>query len=98
MFTSDNLVNEAAFAVHMGSHGTALDNYKEVTMELPVSAKVREDLEPEIHVVADVSAILGGSNKLSLEEKSQIHVDPDLAPKIAANVNTMFSIDHVHNE
>ncbi len=32
-YTSDNTAIPTAFAFHMGSHGTALDNYKEVTVD-----------------------------------------------------------------
>lgn len=98
LFTSTEFPEETAFAIHMGSHGSALDNYKEVTVNLPVSAKLRTNKTPEIHVISDVSKILNGPNKLYLEEKSQIHVDPEKAPLIAENATTMFSVDHVHNE
>ncbi|MDC6364433.1 MULTISPECIES: MbnP family protein [Flavobacteriaceae] len=96
-FTSENITDETAFAIHMGSHGSVLDNYKEISLDLPVSAKVRTDMEPEIHVVADVSDILVATNTLSLEEKSQIHVDAEKSPKIAENASQMFTVDHVHN-
>ncbi len=96
-FTAEAQPEETAFAIHMGSHGSSLDNYKEVTVNLPVSAKVRTDITPEIHVVADVSQLLSGEDKLYLEEKSQIHVDPDKSPKVATNASKMFTVDHVHN-
>lgn len=95
-FTSDNASGEA-YAIHMGSHGTAQDNYREVSLELPVSAKVRPGVIPEIHVKADVSKILGGPNALLLEDKSEIHVDPELDPQIAENLRTLFTVHHVHN-
>lgn len=96
-YTSANTVAETAFAFHMGSHGTSLDNYKEITLNLTNTARVRMGATPEIHVVADVSKILNGSTKFMLDDTSQIHVDGVKSPQIATNVNGMFTIDHVHN-
>lgn len=96
-YTSNTTITETAFAFHMGSHGSALDNYKEVTLDLTNSARVRIDATPEIHVVADVSNILKGTTKFMLDDAAQIHVDGVKSPQIATNVNGMFSIDHVHN-
>ncbi|WP_299014831.1 MbnP family protein [uncultured Polaribacter sp.] len=97
VYTSTNTVEETAFAFHMGSHGSALDNYKEVTLDLTNSARVRVDATPEIHVVADVANILQGNTKFMLDDAAQIHVDGVKSPQIATNVNGMFTIDHVHN-
>ncbi|TKD66286.1 MbnP family protein [Flavobacterium sp. ASW18X] len=96
-FTGENTTEETPFAIHMGSHGTALDNYKEVSLDLPVSAKVRTDITPEIHLVADISQLLSGTGKLYLEEQSQIHVDPEKSPMVATNAAAMFTVDHIHN-
>src|SRR5690606_24802991 len=50
-YSSATITNEA-LNVHMGSLGTSLDNYKEVTLTLPNSVRVRETAHPEIHIVA----------------------------------------------
>jgi hypothetical protein len=81
----------------MGSHGSSLDNYKEITLDLTNSARVRTDLTPEIHVVADLSNVLSGTTTFLLDDAAQIHVDAVKSPQIATNVNSMFTIDHVHN-
>ena len=96
-FSSDNSTEETAFAIHMGSHGTALDNYKEITLDLPVSAKLRTDITPEIHVVADLEGVLNAETILYLADKAQIHVDPVKSPQIAVNTSKIFTVDHVHN-
>ncbi|KGL62583.1 MbnP family protein [Polaribacter sp. Hel1_85] len=97
VYTSDETTTETAFAFHMGSHGTALDNYKEVTLDLTNSARVRVDTTPEIHVVADISKVLAGTTSFLLDDAAQIHVDAVKSPQISTNVNGMFTVDHVHN-
>lgn len=96
-YTSDVTTTPTAFAFHMGSHGTALDNYKEVTVNFTNSARIRTNLTPEVHVVSNVSNILSGTTNFMLDDAAQIHVDGVKSPQIATNVNGMFSVDHVHN-
>lgn len=96
-FSSDGSTEETAFAIHMGSHGSALDNYKEITLDLPVSAKLRTDIAPEIHIVADLAGVLNAETILYLADKAQIHVDPVKSPQIAVNTSKIFTVDHVHN-
>ncbi|QTE21262.1 MbnP family protein [Polaribacter cellanae] len=97
MYTSSTTTTETAFAFHMGSHGTAVDNYKEVTLNLTNSARVRTNATPEIHIVSNVANILDGTTKFMLDDAPQIHVDGLKSPQIATNVNGMFSVNHVHN-
>lgn len=97
LYTSTTTTTETAFAFHMGSHGTALDNYKEVTLNLPNTARVRTNLTPEIHVVANLSKVLNGTTAFKLDDAAQIHVDAVKSPQIATNINGMFEVDHVHN-
>ncbi|WP_274474317.1 MbnP family protein [Mangrovimonas aestuarii] len=97
MYTSESVTAETAFSVHMGSHGTALDNYSELTLDLPMDAVVRTNVAPAIHIVANISDILNGTNQIFLEQGDQIHVDGEKAPLIVANVDEMFTVDHIHN-
>ena len=97
IYTSDNITEETAFTVHLGSHGTALDNYREVTLDFPIAAVVRPDVTPEIHLVANISDILNGTNQILLEDGDQIHMDPVKAPMLADNLSGMFTVDHIHN-
>ncbi|APZ45799.1 hypothetical protein BW723_05580 [Polaribacter reichenbachii] len=97
LYTSDETTTETAFAFHMGSHGSSVDNYKEVTLSLTNTARVRTTSTPEIHVVADLSNILSGTTTFLLDDAAQIHVDAVKSPQIATNVNGMFVVDHVHN-
>ncbi|MFL1011157.1 MbnP family protein [Flavisericum labens] len=97
VYTSNNTTTETAFAYHMGSHGTSLDNYKEITLNLPSTARVRSDLSPILHVVADLSNILDGTTQFMLDDAAQIHVDAIKSPQIATNASGMFMVHHVHN-
>lgn len=79
------------FILHIGSHGEALDNYKEITLDLTNAITVNGNAST-IAINADVAKIFDSTNTHSLEDKSDIQVDPDNAPKIATNVQTMFEI------
>jgi hypothetical protein len=103
-FTSSEVDGAIDYKVHMGSHGTILDNYREVTLALPTIARVRTTETPTIHFVADANSLLDGNTKLKLFDAinaggwAQIMVNAEKAPIIADNVQTgLFSVDHVHN-
>jgi hypothetical protein len=97
VYTSETTIEETAFAFHMGSHGKALDNYKEITLDLPNTIRVRTSATPEIHVIANVANVLKGTTTFMLDDAAQIHVDAVKSPQIATNVNGMFSVHHTHN-
>lgn len=104
VFRSNEVEGTPSFSVHVGSHGTALDNYKEVTLTLPNSARVRENITPSIHFMVDANKILDGTNKIKLANSlnpagttASIMVNADLSIKIHQNATEMFTVDHVHN-
>lgn len=80
------------FLLHVGSHGEVLDNYKVVELDLSEKVSISEDAVASIAITADISKIFDSVNTHSLQVKSDVQVDPENAPKIAANVQTMFSI------
>ncbi len=88
---------DAPFLIHVGSHGTALDNYKEVTLDLTSTLKVITSKASEIAVNVDVAKIFDSTNTHSFADKSDVQVDPVRAPKIAENISTMFTITGVSN-
>ncbi|SHI65036.1 MbnP family protein [Pseudozobellia thermophila] len=96
-FTSESVTEPTDFKIHMGSHGSSLDNYKEVTLELPTSVIVSDEIDSSIHLKIDASKILVSSNNIKLSEKSVIMVDEEKSPQIAVNTTEMFVVDHVHN-
>ena len=102
-FTSSEVEGEKIFRVHMGSHGTALDNYREQTVEFPTVAKVRNGNKPSVHFEVDTNLLLDGDNKLKLSEALNtagataiIMVNAEKAPKVANNAQKMFVVDHIH--
>ncbi|MGJ8738151.1 MbnP family protein [Zobellia laminariae] len=97
-FTSETITEATEFKIHMGSHGSSLDNYKEVTLELPNNVVVGDGVDSNIHLKIDASKILvGDTNSIELTEKQVIMVDAEKSPQIAVNTSEMFVVDHVHN-
>ena len=101
-FTSDSSPEEKIFQVHQGSN-TATDNYREVTLNLPTTARVRQGDMPNIHLKGDINVVLDGVNKIKLSENlnqagtaASIMGGENLI-KIAENTQSLFVVDHVHN-
>jgi hypothetical protein len=100
-FTSPTVAAETLFTVKTTK--TASDsNYREVTLNLPTKALVRADITPEIHIIADVSKIIDGSNKTRLSEHlsgSETTINSgEILDLITANLTEMFTVAHVHND
>jgi hypothetical protein len=101
-FTSSAVEGEKNFQVHQGSN-TATDNYREVTLSLPTTARVRKNEMPNIHLMVDANVILDGDTKIKLVDN--LNTAGTSAPimggenliTIAANTLKMFKVDHVHN-
>jgi len=88
---STDVVKDAPFLIHVGSHGATLDNYKEITLNLTQDITV-DDNTNNVNITFNVGNIFdAGLVPFSLEEKSDIQVDPVYAPIIATNVSTAFS-------
>jgi len=82
----------------MGSVGSALDNYREVNLTLPNTIRVRETMQPEIHIKADISQAFDGLTSVNfMDGYDQVHTDAEETPVIANNVMGMFEVHHVHN-
>lgn len=89
---------DAALAIHMGSVGTSLDNYREVTLTLPNTVRVRETAQPEIHIKADIAKVFDGTTSVNFADGySQVHTSATTTPVIANNFKSIFSVHHVHN-
>ncbi|WP_100614981.1 MbnP family protein [Confluentibacter citreus] len=95
---SSSSVTDEALAIHMGSVGTSLDNYREVTLTLPNTARVRETAHPEIHIKADISKVFDGATSVNFADGySQVHTSSETTPVIADNLKGIFEVHHVHN-
>lgn len=96
---TDATTTNGALAVHMGSVGTSLDNYKEVTLTLPNTVLVRTNKSPEIHIKADILKIFDGETSVNFADGyNQVHTDATETPIIAVNMQNMFTVHHVHND
>jgi hypothetical protein len=96
---STSLVTDEPLAIHMGSVGSSLDNYKEVTLDFPNTVLVRENASPEVHIIADISKVFNGTTSVNFADGyDQVHTDVAETPIIASNVQTMFEVHHVHND
>ncbi len=84
---------DAPFILHIGSHGTNLDNYREVTLDLSGTngIGVGSDAIPVVDIALDVAKIFDGVTTHALETKSDIQVDPVFAPILTDNLAAAFS-------
>ncbi|RZJ30683.1 MAG: hypothetical protein EOO48_04305 [Flavobacterium sp.] len=100
-FTSPTVSATTDFLVKTGKTPNQY-NYTEVTLDLPTKALVRTNITPEIHIVADVSKVIDGNNKIALSEHinsgSVTITDGSLINQMVANFPQMFSVAHVHND
>lgn len=93
---------EKVFQVHQGSNSTT-DNYREVTLDLPTTARVRTDEQPSIHIKTNINVLLDGAVKIKLQDNlnqagtaASVMGGQNLID-IANNSQSMFVVDHVHN-
>jgi hypothetical protein len=101
-FTSSTVTTATSFMVHTGQTGTDY-NYTTVTLNLPTNALVRTTITPQVHIMADISKVLNGTNKISLTASNGMGMGAmimsgDKLPLITSNLPTMFSVEHVHND
>lgn len=96
---------EGHFRVHVGNIGNpTVSNtpnvYKEVSIDFPQTAKVRKDIAPQIHIMADVSQFLSGENAIvfDAENNEGMHPTKVLVQQVAENLSKMFSVHHIHND
>lgn len=85
-------LTDKPFNLHIGSHGTNQDNYREITM--PINAiNVSSESTNNLTLTMDVAKIFDGVAAFSLEEKSDVQVDPVYAPKLINNFQASFSVN-----
>ena len=95
---SSSTVTDAPVNIHMGSVGTSLDNYREVTLTFPNTVRVTETAQPEIHIKADIAKVFDGVTSVNfMDGYDQVHTDANETPVIADNIIGMFEVHHVHN-
>lgn len=97
-FTTPTNTTAAQFQAHTGRSADNY-NYTEITLsfEEGENALVRGTNLPQIHVMADLSHILDGTNKINLSEGASIHGGVKMS-LMTQNLSNMFVVDHVHND
>lgn len=93
------------FAHHFANMGNILANgtpnlYKEVTLDLPTTAKVRTNVSPVVHIMADFTKHLDGDTKIILDETTSDAMSGSMqcVRDMVANLTKMFTVEHVHND
>ena len=80
------------FIIHVGSHGSTLDNYQEIIMPLS-NFTVRDSETSAFGIKADISNIFDGNNNYYFETNNEVTIDPVNAPIISDNMKTVFTIN-----
>ncbi|RZJ38073.1 MAG: hypothetical protein EOO18_04275 [Chryseobacterium sp.] len=80
------------------ANGTA-DLYREVTLDLPTTARVSKDITPSIHILADFNQYLSGQTVLTLDNTNNMAMGSNQhLVNVTNNLTKMFKVDHVHND
>lgn len=92
------------FMNHTGNMGNTTANntpdlYREITLNLPVTARVNGTVRPSIHILADLNQFLSGDKVLTLTTANDMMMgsSPYLV-EVTNNLTKMFKVDHVHND
>lgn len=93
------------FMHHFGNAGNPNANstpniYKEITLTLPTSAKVRTNVSPVVHIMADFTQHLDGATKITLDgtNSNAMSTSMQCVVDMVNNLSTMFTVEHVHND
>lgn len=92
------------FMNHCGNMGNVTANntadlYREITLDLPTTARVTKDVTPSIHILADLNQYLSGQTALSLDNTNNMAMGSNQhLVNVTNNLTKMFKVDHVHND
>ncbi len=92
------------FMNHCGNMGNVTANntadlYREITLDLPTTARVTKDITPSIHILADLNQYLSGQTALSLDNTNNMAMGSNqYLVNVTNNITKMFKVDHVHND
>ena len=89
---SSTQVTNTPFKYHIGSHGQNLDNYREVSLNFMQPLAVSSSENAEIDINFDVLKLFSGEHNMLLQNKDDVQIDPENAPKIRDNYTNAFEI------
>jgi hypothetical protein len=89
---------------HTGNMGNVVANgtpdlYREITLNLPTTARVTNQITPSIHILADFNQYLSGDTPLILNSTNDMMMGSSQhLVDVTNNLTKMFKVDHVHND
>ncbi|MBW3520836.1 MbnP family protein [Chryseobacterium sp. NKUCC03_KSP] len=92
------------FMNHTGNMGNVTANntpdlYREVILDLPITARVSASIKPSIHILADLNQYLSGETAISLSSTNDMAMGSNQhLVNVTNNLTKMFKVDHVHND
>ncbi|KMQ68284.1 hypothetical protein ACM39_10155 [Chryseobacterium sp. FH2] len=92
------------FMNHTGNMGNVVANgtpdlYREITLDLPTTARVTSQIKPSIHILADFNQYLSGGMPLVLNSTNDMMMGSNQhLVDVTNNLSKMFKVDHVHND
>jgi len=95
---------DTEFMNHTGNMGDTTANgtanlYREVTLDLPTTARVSKDITPSVHILADFNQYLSGKTALILDTSNNMAMGSSQhLVNVSNNLINMFKVDHVHND
>lgn len=95
---------DAKFMNHCGNMGNTSANntadlYREITLDLPMTARVTKSIKPSVHILADLNQYLSGQTSLSLNKDNEMAMGSNQhLVNVTNNLTKMFRVDHVHND
>ncbi|WP_415325286.1 MbnP family protein [Chryseobacterium sp. MMS23-Vi53] len=95
---------DTEFMNHTGNMGNVTANgtpdlYREITLNLPTTARVTSQITPSIHILADFNQYLSGDTPLVLNSTNDMMMGSSQhLVNVTNNLTKMFKVDHVHND
>lgn len=95
---------DTKFMNHCGNMGNTSANntadlYREITLDLPMTARVTKSIKPSVHILADLNQYLSGQTSLSLNKDNEMAMGSNQhLVNVTNNLTKMFRVDHVHND
>ena len=95
---------DTKFMNHCGNMGNTSANntadlYREITLNLSMTARVTKNIKPSIHILADLNQYLSGQTALTLNKDNEMAMGSNQHLVNATNnLTKMFRVDHVHND
>lgn len=95
---------DTEFMNHTGNMGNVTANgtpdlYREITLNLPTTARVTSQITPSIHILADFNQYLSGDTSLVLNSTNDMMMGSSQhLVNVTNSLTKMFKVDHVHND